>query len=96
MAQKSKVTAGLLGIFLGFAGVHNFYLGNKSRGILHIVMYCIGLTGILVALIPYIGWILGPTIAFIFSSGSSIWGIVEGILILTGKTNTDANGNPLV
>ena len=27
---------------------------------------------------------------------SEIWGIVEGIMILTGSINTDAEGNPLV
>ena len=26
---------------------------------------------------------------------SGIWGLVEGIMILTGSINTDANGNPL-
>lgn len=26
---------------------------------------------------------------------SGIWGFIEGILILTGSINTDANGNPL-
>lgn len=37
-AQKSKLTAGLLGIFLGAWGVHNFYLGNTKRGIIQIVV----------------------------------------------------------
>lgn len=36
--QKSKLTAGLLGIFLGGWGIHNFYLGNTNRGILQIVL----------------------------------------------------------
>lgn len=33
VAQKSKLTAGLLAIFLGTLGIHNFYLGvhNKSN-----------------------------------------------------------------
>ena len=26
---------------------------------------------------------------------SSIWGLIEGILILTGSINVDGNGNPL-
>ena len=26
---------------------------------------------------------------------SSLWGLIEGILILTGSINTDAQGNPL-
>ena len=32
---------------------------------------------------------------FILSPVSAIWGLVEGILILTGSINTDAEGNPL-
>ena len=35
---KSKVVAGLLGIFLGGWGIHNFYLGNTNRGIIQIVV----------------------------------------------------------
>lgn len=31
----------------------------------------------------------------ILSPISGIWGLVEGIMILTGSINTDANGNPL-
>lgn len=70
---KSKMTAGLLGIFLGAWGVHNFYLGNTNKGILQIVLTLVtcGIAG--------------------------IWGLVEGILILTGSPNfsTDAQGRPL-
>lgn len=36
--QKSKMAAGLLGIFLGAWGIHNFYLGNTSRAIIQIVV----------------------------------------------------------
>lgn len=38
VAQKSKVVAGILGILLGSLGVHNFYLGNNTRGIIQIVV----------------------------------------------------------
>ncbi len=34
---KSKVAAGLLGIFLGGLGIHKFYLGKIGMGILYIV-----------------------------------------------------------
>ena len=30
---KSKIAAGLLGIFLGTFGVHNFYLGNTGKAV---------------------------------------------------------------
>ncbi len=36
--QKSKLVAGLLGIFLGGFGVHNFYLGFTARAIIQIVV----------------------------------------------------------
>lgn len=36
--QKSKVTAGLLGIFLGGVGAHNFYLGYTGKAIAQIVI----------------------------------------------------------
>lgn len=36
--QKSKMVAGLLGIFLGSFGVHRFYLGYTKIGIIQIVV----------------------------------------------------------
>ena len=35
---KSKLTAGLLGIFLGALGVHRFYLGYVGLGIVQIIV----------------------------------------------------------
>lgn len=78
-APKSKIVAGLLGIFLGSLGIHNFYLGNTNRG----------LTQLLVSLI---GGIFTCGLA---SIAMEIWGLIEGIQILTGTINTDADGNPL-
>jgi len=69
---KSKMVAGLLGIFLGAWGIHNFYLGYSGKGILQIALTIItcGIAG--------------------------IWGFIEGILILCGNINTDADGNALI
>lgn len=36
--DRYRVFAGLLGIFLGAFGVHNFYLGNRAMGIAQIVV----------------------------------------------------------
>ena len=54
-AQKSKLPAGLLGIFLGCFGVHNFYLGNTGKAVAQL-------------LLTVIGWILiiGPAVAGIW------------------------------
>lgn len=80
---KSKLAAGLLGIFLGGLGIHNFYLGRTGKGIAQVLL---GTVGILLLF-------LGPIV-------SGIWGLIEGILILTSKTGSswhqDANGNELV
>ncbi len=68
---KSKMAAGLLGIFLGGFGVHNFYLGFTSKAVIQIV------------------------VSLITCGIGSLWGFIEGIMILTGSINTDASGRPL-
>ena len=82
---KSKMAAGLLGIFLGSLGVHNFYLGytGKAIGQLSITLGVILLSVITCGLATPLAC-LAP-----------IWGLVEGIMILCGSINTDANGVPL-
>lgn len=67
-SSKSKLAAGLLGIFLGVFGVHNFYLGHtgKAVGQLLITILSFGML-----------WFV-----------SSIWGLIEGILILCSKPGT--------
>ena len=72
---KSKLAAGLLGIFVGSLGAHNFcrgYIGKAVAQLLITVLSC-----------------------FTLSFASGIWGLIEGILILTGSINVDGNGNPL-
>ena len=67
-AQKSKIAAGLFGIFLGAFGVHNFYLGYTGKAVAQL-------------LLTLLGWILlgaGPIAAY-------IWGLVEGILIISSS-----------
>ena len=80
---KSKMAAGLLGIFLGSFGVHNFYLGYTAKAVTQLVL---SLIGILLSCV-FVGIFL--------TMGIWIWGLVEGIMILSGKINTDAQGNPL-
>ena len=78
--QKSKLAAGLLGIFLGGLGIHNFYLGNTGKAVAQLLISVLSL--------GFLSW------------ASMIWGLVEGILILTAQPGTqpwgvDANGIPL-
>ena len=72
---KSKMAAGLLGIFLGSLGVHNFYLGYNNKAVAQLLITVLS-CGVL-------------------SIVSGIWGLIEGIQILTGTINVDADGNPL-
>jgi len=40
--KKDRLTAGLLGLFLGGWGVHHFYLGNNNRGLLYLLVNTVG------------------------------------------------------
>lgn len=79
---KSKLAAGLLGIFLGAFGIHRFYLGYKNIAIAQLACGVIGLL-----LLPF-------TCGLIYL-GAHIWGLVDGIMILTGSLATDGEGKPL-
>jgi TM2 domain-containing membrane protein YozV len=75
---KSKLAAGLLGVFVGGLGIHRFYLGYTGIGIAQLVLAFLG--------IPTCG---------ITAVAAWLWGLIEGILILTGHINVDAQGQPL-
>ncbi len=81
---KSKIAAGLFGIFLGCYGVHNFYLGYTSKAVIQLSLTIVG-----VLLLCCYG--IGAILIF----GMQVWGLVEGIMILADKIVTDANGMPL-
>lgn len=72
---KSKMAAGLLGIFLGSLGIHNFYLGYTGKAVAQLLITILS-CGFLAIV-------------------SEIWGLIEGIQILTGSISVDANGVPL-
>lgn len=74
--EKSKIVAGLLGIFLGSFGIHNFYLGYTGKATAQLLM-----TVLTCGILSFV---------------SAIWGVIEGILILTDSINEDADGNTLV
>lgn len=40
--RKSKIVAGILGILLGGLGIHNFYIGETSKGIIQLCLFCFG------------------------------------------------------
>ena len=65
--EKSKVAAGLLGIFLGALGIHKFYLGYQKEGLIMLLATLIG------GLITFgvAAWVL------------ALIGLIEGIIYLT-------------
>ncbi len=42
LEPKSKLVAGLLAIFVGSFGVHNFYLGYTQRGLIQLLLTTVG------------------------------------------------------
>lgn len=76
LVPKSKIAAGLLGIFLGAFGAHNFYLGFSTKAVIQLLLTILSFGTLM--------WVSG------------IWGLVEGILILTSQPGTqwhrDARG----
>lgn len=80
--SKSKVAAGILGIFLGSLGIHNFYLGYTKKAVIQLVLSLVG------GIFSCIG-------GSYLTGAVAIWGIIEGVLILCGSINTDADGVPL-
>lgn len=76
-STKSKIVAGLLGIFVGALGIHNFYLGYTTKAVIQLLITILG---------SFV--FVGPFI-------SSIWGFIEGVLILVGKIKVDGKGDLL-
>jgi len=64
---KSKVAAGLLGIFLGALGIHKFYLGYQKEGLIMLLVTLIG--GLLTS--GAAAWVVG------------LIGLIEGVIYLT-------------
>ena len=80
LRRKSKVAAGLLGIFLGCFGAHNFYLGYTSRAVAQLLITLLSF-GLLVPVSVLWGFIEG-IIILCARPGQPPWGV-------------DAHGVPL-
>lgn len=76
---KNRTLAGLMALFLGFLGLHSFYLGHKERGVTQLVLSTIG----------------GICSCGVATIVMQIWAVSEAVRLFSGHTNTDAKGNPL-
>ena len=74
----------ILTSFFGFnVGIYNFMLGFTGKGVLQLLLWIGGWATVwlVIGFIPlFIVW---------------IWGVIEGIIILTNKNFRDADGNLL-
>lgn len=102
---KSSIAAGLLGIFLGQFGAHDWYLGNKKNGLIHVILFAGSFVVILlssvvaaIATLSGIGFLTAvfgffAAIAYLVMMGNGIWGLVEGIILLVqGDAGLAAKG----
>jgi len=81
--DKNKLVAGLLALFFGWIGIHKFYLGKKSAGIIMLVVSLLGfiLLGIptmvmaMIAFIEAIIYFLKPVDEFqrLYVEGDKSW-----------------------
>lgn len=83
--QKSKLVAGLLGVFLGTYGVHNFYLGYTTKAVIQLVC---SLASIILIICTF-----GLSAFLIFPIW--IWSLIEAVMIFAGSINVDGKGVPL-
>ena len=82
-SDRSYVITGILAVEFGFFGVHNFYARYYKKGIIQLV-FTICSSAFLFNM---------PIIFVVVIFGVWTWGIVEGILIFTGKINKDGKDN---
>ena len=78
--QKSRLAAGLLGILLGTLGIHNFYLGFTTRGVVQLLVSIIG----------------GIFTCGMATVAIAVWGFVEGVLLLAASPSRMYDGHGVI
>ena len=76
----SRLAAGLLGILLGTLGVHNFYLGFTTRGVVQLLVSIIG----------------GIFTCGMATVAIAVWGFVEGVLLLAASPSRMYDGHGVI
>ena len=77
-AKKSPLVGYLLWFFLGFAGIHRFYLGATGSGIIMLLVFLVS-TLLTVVAVGFLGYLV-----------LGLWWLVDGLLIprLAERYNT--------
>lgn len=88
--SQKKLIAGLLAIFLGSLGIHKFYLGLNTPGLVLLgVNVGVWVLALVVGLLLFgVGLLLTLPLAGLVSSALAVLGLVEGIIYLT-KSDAD-------
>jgi len=87
-SKKEKKTALLFALFIGQWGIHEFYLGYHTRGIIRVIAFFLFLVLFFLFNDPL------QTIGALGIMGLNVWTIIEIIQIARGKMK-DAKGNDL-
>ena len=107
VGAKSKVAAGLLGIFLGRYGVHNFYLGCYKKAVVQLCLTILSYGIYIVSIVSFatsvdfvsdmelVGSVFGMLMCLLIICGVGLWAFVESILIFCGKIRKDGKGRLL-
>lgn len=84
-APKSRIVAGILGLFFGALGVHNFYAGRTTLGIIQLLVTLVSF--------PLCFIIIG----FFTLTGVAIWAFIESIMYFIGSGSYayDGHGVPM-
>lgn len=82
LSDKSKVTAGVLQIFLGGFGAGRFYIGSNGVAVSQLVLLVLG----------WVTAVLGVGVLVLMGLG--VWVIVDGIMMLVGNVR-DSSGRRL-
>ena len=100
--RRRVITAGILGLFAGSLGVHNFIMKQPVRGVLHILLSFLPFLPVLLLFIDIItsgaisnniNYDYAPKDEFLWMSPcyiSWLWGVIEGIILLA--TNSKYHG----
>lgn len=100
--RRRVITAGILGLFAGSLGVHNFIMKQPVRGVLHILLSVLPFLPIILLFIDIItsgaisnniNYDYAPKDEFLWMSPcyiSWLWGVIEGIILLA--TNSKYHG----
>jgi TM2 domain-containing membrane protein YozV len=108
VGKRSRLACGLVAIIMSVLGllmcglglnlgIHNFMLGKTGKGVAQLLITILNWGGFILSgllMMAYIGW-LTIWIQYAVTLGMFVWGLIDGIIILSNKNYKDADGNLL-